>query len=107
VKVTPNRHRSKQGRLGSAVRFITSYRAYICGKVCACPEICFPGGVGTEAEEARPMHYHIRWSSGKLDWERYATRVEAEAGARKLMRQEQTYVVEEFSNTGCPRCREG
>jgi hypothetical protein len=26
------------------------------------------------------MHYHIRWSSGKLDWERYDSRAEAEAG---------------------------
>jgi hypothetical protein len=52
------------------------------------------------------MHFHIRWSNGKLDWERYSSRAEAEAGARNLMRQEETYVVEEFSNTGCPRCRE-
>jgi hypothetical protein len=22
------------------------------------------------------MHYHIRWSNGKLDWERYGTRAE-------------------------------
>jgi hypothetical protein len=66
----------------------------------------FRGGVGTEAEEAHPMHYHIRWSSGKLDWERYSTRAEADAGARQLMLTDKTYVVEEFSDTGCPRCRE-
>ena len=52
------------------------------------------------------MHYRIRWSNGKLDWERYVTRVEAEAGARQLMRVGETYTVEEFSDTGCPRCRE-
>jgi hypothetical protein len=52
------------------------------------------------------MHYHIRWSNGKLDWERYGTSVEAEAGARQLMRQEETYTVEEFSDTWCRRCWE-
>jgi hypothetical protein len=52
------------------------------------------------------MHYHIRWWSGKLDWERYGSRAEAEAGARHLMRPGETYKVEEFSDTGCPRCRE-
>jgi hypothetical protein len=52
------------------------------------------------------MHFHIRWSSGKLDWERYGTRAEADAGARQLMLTDKTYVVEEFSDTGCPRCRD-
>ena len=28
---------------------------------------------GLGREEAHPMHYHIRWSNGKLDWERYGT----------------------------------
>jgi hypothetical protein len=60
---------------------------------------------GLRPNEVGPMHFHIRWSSGKLDWERY-TRAEAEEGAGKLIRQEQTYVVEGFSDTGCPRCRE-
>jgi hypothetical protein len=23
------------------------------------------------------MHYHIRWSNGKLDWERYSSHAEA------------------------------
>ena len=31
------------------------------------------------------MHYHIRWSSGKVDWERYNSRAEAEARARQLI----------------------
>jgi hypothetical protein len=52
------------------------------------------------------MHYHIRWSDSKLDWERYNTRAEAEAGVRQLMRVGETYTVEEFSDSGCPRCRE-
>jgi hypothetical protein len=32
------------------------------------------------------MHYHIRWSNGKLDWESYGSRAAAEEGARQLMR---------------------
>jgi hypothetical protein len=52
------------------------------------------------------MHYHIRWSSGKLDWERFSTRVEAEANAKQLVRLGETYTVEEFSDTSCPRCRD-
>ena len=52
------------------------------------------------------MHYHTRWSNGKLDWERYVTRREAEAGASQLMRVGETYTIEEFSDTECPRCRE-
>ena len=48
-------------------------------------------------------HYHIRWSSGKLDWERYGTRVEAESGARKLMQYQETYAIEEHGES-CPRC---
>lgn len=51
------------------------------------------------------MHYHIRWSSGKVDWERYNSRAEAEAGARQLIRQEGSYEIEEFRDTACPRCR--
>jgi hypothetical protein len=52
------------------------------------------------------MHYHIRWSNGKLDWERYGSRAEADAGARKLMRVGESYTIEEFSDIGCARCRE-
>jgi hypothetical protein len=52
------------------------------------------------------MHYHIRWSNGKLHWERYGSRAEADTGARQLMRAGETYTVEEFSDNGCPRCQE-
>jgi len=78
------------------------------GSVDICPENCvFLEPSGLCLKEARPMtHYHVRWSSGKLDWERFNTRAEAEEGARRLIRQEGTYTVEEFSNTGCPPCRD-
>jgi hypothetical protein len=48
-------------------------------------------------------HYHIRWSSRKLDWESYNSQVEAESGAKKLMQYEETYTIEEHGES-CPRC---
>lgn len=50
------------------------------------------------------VHYHIHWS-GKdtLDWERFATREEAEGGAQQLKRMDETYTIEEFNGL-CPRC---
>jgi hypothetical protein len=48
-------------------------------------------------------HFHIRWSNGKLDWERYASRVEAESGAKKLMQFGETYSIEEHGES-CPQC---
>lgn len=52
------------------------------------------------------LHYHIRWSGiAALDWECFSTRAEAEATARQLVRQEETFSVEERDET-CPRCRE-
>ena len=50
-------------------------------------------------------HYHIRWS-GKtaLDWERFSSRADAEAGAKQLMRLGETYTIEEHDGA-CQRCR--
>jgi len=50
-------------------------------------------------------HYHIRWS-GKalLDWQRFSTPEEAKASARKLVRQGETYTIEEQDDERCPRC---
>ena len=52
------------------------------------------------------MRFHIRWSSGKLNWERFGRRAEAEEGAKQIVRLGETYTVEEFSDTGCPGCGE-
>jgi hypothetical protein len=52
-------------------------------------------------------HYHIRWSNAlAMNWERYATREEAEASARQQMRSGQTYTIEELGE-GCTRCQAG
>ena len=48
-------------------------------------------------------HFHIRWSSGVLDWERYSSRGDAESGAKKLMQYGETYTIEEQGES-CPRC---
>jgi hypothetical protein len=49
-------------------------------------------------------HYHIRWS-GKvlLDWQRFSTPEEAKARAGQLVRQGETYIIEEHDET-CSRC---
>ena len=48
-------------------------------------------------------HYHIRWGSGQLDWERFETEYDAEASARHLIQYKETYRIEEFDES-CPRC---
>lgn len=49
-------------------------------------------------------HYHIRWSGKELlDWQRFSTPEEAKSRARQLVRQGETYTIEEHDET-CPRC---
>lgn len=50
------------------------------------------------------VHYHIHWS-GKttLDWERFATKADAERSAKELARSGETYTVEEHGES-CPQC---
>jgi hypothetical protein len=50
------------------------------------------------------IHFHIRWSDSKLDWEAFQTREEAIAQAKELARPGETYVIAEFDGT-CPRCK--
>jgi hypothetical protein len=50
-------------------------------------------------------HYHIRWSGkATLDWEVFGSCKEAEATAKQLVRQKETYTIEEHDGT-CLRCR--
>ena len=49
------------------------------------------------------MHYHIRWSGAKLDWEAFKTRTEAEVRARELARSDEEFTIEQFDGN-CPRC---
>jgi hypothetical protein len=60
------------------------------------------------------LHYHIRWSEkivsnwkcfSALDWEAFTSRAEAEASARQLVRQNETYTIEEHDGN-CPRCQD-
>ena len=49
------------------------------------------------------LHYHIRWASGKLDWESFLTEDEAKRPAKQLMRPNEAYAVEQMDGN-CPRC---
>ena len=62
--------------------------------------------------ESRPQpvpqqasHFHIRWSSGAVDWERFDTRAEAQDSANQLARPSERYTIEE-SGHDCPPCRD-
>ena len=49
-------------------------------------------------------HYHIRWTrSGLLDWQRFREREEADANAKELALDGETYAIEKFDGT-CARC---
>jgi len=51
----------------------------------------------------RRTHFHIRWASGALDWQRFGTTLEAEAGAQQLVLPGEAYTVEEYADD-CSRC---
>jgi hypothetical protein len=49
-------------------------------------------------------HYHIRWSgAARLDWEPFRSIAEAEASAKQLLREGETYGIEEM-DASCARC---
>jgi hypothetical protein len=49
-------------------------------------------------------HYHIRWSGiARLDWEPFQSTAEAEKSARQLLREGETYSIEEM-DASCARC---
>jgi hypothetical protein len=52
----------------------------------------------------RRTHFHIRWASGALDWQRFGTTLEAEASAQHLVLPGEAYTLEEYADDGC-RCR--
>jgi hypothetical protein len=56
--------------------------------------------------EDEEFHYHIRWSrTPTLDWECFSTRVDAEASAKQLVLEGESYTIEEHGEA-CPRCRD-
>jgi GAF domain-containing protein len=48
-------------------------------------------------------HYHIRWSSSKLDWEAFPTSEEAQARAEQIVRLGESYAIEQVDGN-CPQC---
>jgi hypothetical protein len=68
----------------------------------------FLGSAGHKArmDHHHQVHYHIRWSGkAALDWECFNTHAEAEASAKQLLLQGETYTIEEYDDA-CPRCRD-
>lgn len=55
---------------------------------------------------SKDMHYHIRWSDSKLDWERFSTPQEAERAAKQLVRPGETFTVEHVDDDTCVLCLE-
>jgi hypothetical protein len=51
--------------------------------------------------DCNTLHYHIRWSSASLYWQRFKTHAEANVRATQLMRPGETYTVEEL-DANCP-----
>lgn len=50
-------------------------------------------------------HFHIHWSTGKVDWERFSTREAAEEAAARLVRHNETYTIKSSDrDTDCPYC---
>src|SRR5690348_11514516 len=72
----------------------------ICGRV---PETSLSKEPHMERKQEN-HHFHIRWSGkNTLDWESFGSREEAEASAKQLVRQGETYTIEEYG-LDCPRC---
>lgn len=66
--------------------------------------LVFLGGRMATNEITLKKHYHIRWSGvARLDWEAFKTAAEAEASARELLREGETFTVEE-RDAFCTRC---
>lgn len=51
------------------------------------------------------MHYHIRWSDSKLDWERFGTREQAEQAASRLARPGERFTLEHVEDETCIQCQ--
>jgi hypothetical protein len=51
------------------------------------------------------LHYHIRWSTSKLDWEVFNTRDEAETAAKQLVLPNERHNIQQFDGN-CPRSSE-
>ena len=59
----------------------------------------------TRPKQHGTNHFHIRWSTGKLDWQRLDTEEEAEKLAEELRIGGEAYRVEQHDQS-CERCRQ-
>ena len=56
-----------------------------------------------QGQDAAAVHYHIQWSSERLDWQRFNRCAEAEECAKELVLSDENYTIEKFDEN-CPRC---
>lgn len=57
----------------------------------------------SKGEVIAMLHYHIRWTGGKLDWEAFHTQDEARIAAKELVRSGESYTIEQLDGA-CPHC---
>lgn len=50
------------------------------------------------------VHFHIHWSSGAFEWERWDSRDEAEQRAKELAGPSEKYSIEQFDDS-CEHCK--
>jgi hypothetical protein len=49
------------------------------------------------------MHYHIKWSGGRYDWERFRSFDEATKAAMLIVQPNETFIVQHFDDK-CSVC---
>jgi hypothetical protein len=55
-------------------------------------------------EDASVIHFHIRWSNSKFDWEAFQNQTEADKAAKQLVRPGESFTIEQFDGE-CPQCQ--
>lgn len=58
----------------------------------------------TSVDPKPQAHFHIRWDSGRIDWERFNSREEAEQRAQEIVLSRETYSIEQFDDS-CEHCK--
>lgn len=49
-------------------------------------------------------HFHIRWDSGRIDWEPFNSREEADRRAKEIVLTREIYSIDEFDSK-CQLCK--
>jgi uncharacterized protein YjbJ (UPF0337 family) len=68
-------------------------------------QIHFGGKPMSPASSSPSRHFHIRWSDGVLDDERFGSSKQADETAKRWARRGEAYTIEEFDES-CEKCAE-